>query len=361
VSAPQEPAAAVIARLSPAIMGVLDALEYAARHVAPDTLTQLATAMAGRGEALDAALAESRAMDWPDRWAPVRECLESAAEQASRSLISFSVAADDMRAAGRALRLAVRATEALYPLAGFMRGISAHFIEPAARGDPAIIARIAAAQPGRDGVGTLHLGGPPGTRGGASLYVPEYDDGVRSWPLVVALHGGSGNGGDFLWTWLRTARTTGCVLLAPTAIGETWSLTEPEIDGPNIARLMAGVTAQWRIDPRRMLLTGMSDGGTFCYSWGLGRDCPCTHLAPVAAGYHPFLMGFADIERLPGFPVRITHGARDWMFAATTAREAARTLRAAGANVDHAEIADLAHTYPREENAAILDWFLGTT
>ena len=34
-------------------------------------------------------------------------------------------------------------------------------------------------------------------------------------------------------------------------------------------------------------------------------------------------------------------------------------LAAAGARVRHEEIADLAHAYPREANAAILDWFLG--
>ncbi len=360
MSARQEPAAAIIARLVPAITAALTLLEYAARHVAPDTLADLTAKLAGRDAALDAALAASRAMDWPDRWAPVRECLEAAAAQASDAFDGFIAAADDMRAARDALRRAVRAAETLYPLAGFMRGVSAHFIEPSARDDAALAARLAGVQPGREGVGTMHLGGRPGSRGGASAYAPEYYDGARAWPLIVALHGGSGNGRDFLWTWLREARTRGCILLAPTAIGGTWSLTEPEIDGPNLARLVAEVAAQWRIDPHRMLLTGMSDGGTFAYSWGLGRDCPCTHLAPIAAGYHPILMGFADIERLPGLPVRITHGARDWMFAADTAREAWRTLRAAGAAVEHVAIADLAHAYPREENAAILDWFLGT-
>lgn len=34
-------------------------------------------------------------------------------------------------------------------------------------------------------------------------------------------------------------------------------------------------------------------------------------------------------------------------------------LRAAGAKVVYREIADLSHTYPREENAAIMDWLLG--
>ena len=59
----------------------------------------------------------------------------------------------------------------------------------------------------------MHVGGPAGTRGAFSLYVPEYYDAARAWPLVVAMHGGSGNGGAFLWSWLREARTRGFILL----------------------------------------------------------------------------------------------------------------------------------------------------
>jgi len=354
----QDQAAGLIARLAPAITKVLAMLEYAARHVAPDTVAALAALLEGRGETLGAALMESHALDWPERWHPVRDCLEDAGAKASAAMADFANADGSLRRAGRALRVATHAAEALYPLAGFLRGVSSFYIEAERREDAALAAKLAGVTPGRDGVGTMHLGGPPGMRGGAALYVPEYYDDSQDWPLVVALHGGSGEGNAFLWTWLREARTRGCLLLAPTATGSSWSLTEPGEDGPIIARHIAEVSARWRVDARRVLLTGMSDGGTFCYSWGLGQDCPATHLAPVAAAYNPILMGFADIERLPGLPVRIVHGLRDWMFAPDLAREAARTLRSAGATVEHVEIADLAHAYPREQNGPTLDWFL---
>jgi phospholipase/carboxylesterase len=57
----------------------------------------------------------------------------------------------------------------------------------------------------------------PGSRGGFSVYVPEYYTADRAWPLVMALHGGSGNGRGFLWSWLRDARSRGAILIAPTA------------------------------------------------------------------------------------------------------------------------------------------------
>ena len=43
------------------------------------------------------------------------------------------------------------------------------------------------------------------------------------------------------------------------------------------------VAEGWTVDVGRMLLTGMSDGGTFTYVLGLRAGCRFTHLAPVAA------------------------------------------------------------------------------
>jgi phospholipase/carboxylesterase len=69
-------------------------------------------------------------------------------------------------------------------------------------------------------------------------------------------------------------------------------------------------------------------------------------------------MTMADAGRVRGLPIHIVHGAQDWMFPAQLARTARQTLAQAGAEVVYREIADLSHTYPRDENGAILDWFL---
>ena len=100
-------------------------------------------------------------------------------------------------AAYQALRGYTRATEAIYPMTAYLRPVSHFFLEQAARSDAALVDRLAAVDPTRENVGVMHVGGPPGTRGEFSLYVPEYYDPARRWPLVVALHGGSGNGGGF--------------------------------------------------------------------------------------------------------------------------------------------------------------------
>jgi phospholipase/carboxylesterase len=358
----ETPSVEIVAWLVPAILRGLHALEFASRHLAPATLPELIAAVAGRNDETAAALAAARETVWPDRLEPVRQCLERAGTATLAGLTDFVASADEPQpilAAYRALRNYARACEALYPLAAHMKPVSQFFLEASARDDTGLAARLAAVDPLREHVGFMHVDGPVGTRGGFSLYVPEYYDETRAWPLIVAMHGGSGNGGAFLWSWVREARTRGAIVIAPTAKGSTWSLMEPEIDGPNIDRMVDQVSADWNIDPARRLLTGMSDGGTFTYVLGLRGDCRFTHLAPVAGVFHPMMMGFADAGRLRGLPVRIVHGTQDWMFPPEIAQGALRALQQAGADVSYREIADLSHTYPRDENAALLDWFLG--
>jgi phospholipase/carboxylesterase len=355
------PTVDVISRLVPAILRALQALEFCGRHLAPHTLPELARAIAGRDDEVRSALDRSRALTWPEQLTPARDCLESAgnaALQALSGLLSAGGEPQPIVAAWRALRGYPRAAEALYPMSAHLKPVSQFFLETPARGDAALAGRLAAADPLRDGVGFTHVGGPAGTRGAYSLYVPEYYDPARAWPLVVGLHGGSGNGGAFLWSWLREARTRGFIVVAPTARGATWSLMEPDVDAENIDRIVEEVADAWNLDASRRLLTGMSDGGTYSYLIGLRDGCRFSHLAPIAASFHPMMMGLADAGRVKGLPVHIVHGAQDWMFPPEMAQAARRALEQGGADVVYREVADLSHTYPRDENGRILDWFL---
>ena len=180
----------------------------------------------------------------------------------------------------------------------------------------------------------------------------------------MALHGGSGNGRGFLWSWLRDARSHGAILVAPTATGpapakSTWALMGEDTDSPNLARILDGVRNRYNIDPKRLLLTGMSDGGTFCYVSGLESASSFTHLAPVSATFHPLMAEMADTRRLQGLPIYLIHGQLDWMFPVEVARQTQGLLSAAGADVTYRELDDLSHCYPREMNAPILNWLRG--
>ena len=335
--------AVAIARL----LDTLDALGFVARHLHPPRLDALVATLGGRDAALRSALAET---EWPEQ---LREQVERAAEATLRACDGLRAAVgapDGVRQAYRALRQMSRALEALYPLAAVLPVVSRFFVAS----DQETIGATRSDVP----TGVMHVGNDTGDRGGYSVYVPEDYDPARAYPLVMALHGGAGHGRLFLWSWLREARGRGVILVAPTASGDTWSLMDPAVDSAHLARVLEAVAQNWSIDRARLLLTGMSDGGTFTLLSGLDDESPFTHLAPVAASFHPLLLTMAEPRRVAGLPVYLVHGALDWMFPVSIARTAHRALTAAGAKVTYREIADLSHAYPREEGSGILDWFL---
>ena len=130
---------------------------------------------------------------------------------------------------------------------------------------------------------------------------------------MMALHSGSGNGRSFLWSWLRDSRSFGAILVAPTATGPTWALMGEDTDTPGLMRMIETVRGRYDVDAKRMLMTGLSDGGTFYWVSGLDHASPFTHLAPVAATFHPLMAEMADAEQLRGLPIFLVHGRLDWM------------------------------------------------
>jgi phospholipase/carboxylesterase len=347
-----------ILAMLPPLLQSLEALSFVARHLNPPDFDRIMDAAGAPDEALQAA--HSRLADWPAEFSHVRAALKTASDAALAAFAGLRAVQHgdgDLVSVFRALRYAPRAQEALYPLAEKFPPVSSCFLDPDFRENAELLTRLAKAANADTGI--FHDHNEPGSRGGFSLYVPEYYTPDRAWPLVMALHGGSGNGRAFLWSWLRDARSHGAILVAPTATGPTWALMGDDTDTPNLARILVFVRSRWNVDSSRMLLTGMSDGGTFCYVTGFESTSPFTHLAPVAATFHPLMAEIADADRLRDLPVHIVHGRLDWMFPVQVARQTRDALSAAGANVTYRELDDLSHTYPREMNAEILKWMNG--
>ena len=344
----------VVAVLPPLLQS-LESLGFISRHFHPPSFDRVMDAAGQPDEELSAVRA--RLANWPAEFSGLQNALETASDatlSAFSGLRTVRAGQGDMTLAFRALRQLPRAEEALYPLAAKFPPVSSFFLNPEFCDDDDLLARLAT--PLNENTGITHDHNEPRSRGGFSLYVPEYYSPDHAWPLVMALHGGHGNGRGFLWRWLRDARSLGAILVTPTALGATWALMGEDADTANLARILETVRSRFNIDPRKLLLTGMSDGGTFSYVTGLEGASPFTHLAPIAATFHPLMAEMADAERLRGLPIHIVHGALDWMFPVQTARITRDVLTAAGANVTYREIDNLSHCYPREMNAPILEW-----
>src|ERR1700732_5369753 len=252
-----------IVAVLPPLLQSLQALGSIARHLTPPDFDRVMEAAGRPDQALKAV--RPRLADWPEEFAEIKTALETASDAALAAfegLRKVQHGDGDLIAVFRALRHAPRAQEALYPLAAKLPPVSEFFVDPAMREDAGLLARLA--EPARDDTGIVHDHNEPGSRGGYSLYVPEYYTPNRAWPLVMALHGGSGNGRGFLWSWLRDARSFGAILVAPTATGgtsnkSTWALMGEDSDTPNLTRILEIVRSRCNVDPTKLLLTGMSD------------------------------------------------------------------------------------------------------
>ena len=343
------------------ILEAMRVFEYGARNVGPNTLELIVGRLQQTRTRLRSASEGLREALWPVEALPIRESVATAYRHALRSLEALDEIDQigaDMGSLHRVLSTRSPMNEAVYPLAQHFSLIHRFFLDPRKQHLPRVVETQVGGRPSFCGVNQVANGRDE--RGGFSLYVPETYDSDRQYPTVFALHGGSGHGSTFLWSWLRTARTEELVLVSPTSVGDTWAIMGPDHDLANLRQILHLVKQMVNVDDDRSLLTGMSDGGTYTYVAGCLDDSPFTHLAPCSASFHPTLIEVMSKERLQGLPICITHGALDWLFTVDIAQMAEYLFTAAGANVFYREIADLSHAFPQDANPELVDWFLST-
>jgi phospholipase/carboxylesterase len=341
-----------------ASLAMLAGLEGAMRRLHPPEIPRLQELLTTAHGRLTEAVAAFRMALPPEGLESFHDCFAAGAEGALAAADAFVSAAPGPAGFPRLLKAMRELSQALESFYRVHRlpPLSRFFVEAPWHGrlqelDPPPTDEFT--------VGIHHVGAGEerSPRGGFSLYIPERYDGSRALPLVVALHGGSGNGRDFLWTWLREARGRQFALLAPTARGSTWSLMGPDHDLAGLYSMIDWVGERWRLDMEHVLLTGLSDGATYSLIAGLREDSPFTALAPISGVLHPAVLAGGGMNHVAGRRIYLVHGALDWMFPVDVARMARDELTKAGADLVYRELEDLSHTYPREENDRILSWF----
>ncbi len=132
----------------------------------------------------------------------------------------------------------------------------------------------------------------------------------------------------------------------------TWSISNIEVDERPLNRHLDQVCSRFHIDRSRVLLTGMSDGGTFALAMGMSGNSVYQNIAPLSCALPP-----VDLRCAKGKRILWVHGAQDWIFPVNWTVQACKDLLQSGADVQLKVIEDLSHTYPHEANETILKWF----
>ena len=192
-----------------------------------------------------------------------------------------------------------------------------------------------------------------GLEGYYMLFVPPQAKAGKKLPLIVALHGaGSKPDGPIKW-WKPIAAERGYFVLAPKSNGGTWP--GPGSDQSHVARIVVALERERPIDPKRVLLTGVSDGGTWSYALGFQNPKLFAALAPISGVMMRTIAGSLAMQ--PKLPICVVHGTEDKIFIVARARSTAKALKDAHYNIHYIEVAGGRHGWFREQAAVILDWF----
>ncbi|WP_339915293.1 PHB depolymerase family esterase [uncultured Brevundimonas sp.] len=105
----------------------------------------------------------------------------------------------------------------------------------------------------------------------AFLFIPASLDLSQPVPLVLALHGAGQAAADLLGQIDREAARAGVVVLSVSSRGTTWDLEGGPLgaDAAFIDEALQTVFDQVAIDPARIAVLGMSDGGSYALSTGM--------------------------------------------------------------------------------------------
>ncbi len=189
-----------------------------------------------------------------------------------------------------------------------------------------------------------------------SLSVPQSYEPIRDYGLVVCLHGAGFTGEAYLDRW-KTRLGEGYVLACPTYPAGFW-FTRPA-EALVLATIQA-VQQRYRIDPNRIFLTGMSNGGIGTWLIGMHHATSFAGLAPMASGIDDVLFPF--LENLRATPVYIIHGSQDQVMPVELSRTLAGELKHLGYPFvyrEHDRTHPMAggHFFPREELPDLVKWF----
>ncbi len=210
------------------------------------------------------------------------------------------------------------------------------------------------------------------------LYVPRSYDAAQEWPLVVFLHGAGERGSDGL---IQSDVGIGhairnhperfpCLVLMPQCPAEKWWDTAFD----DIEKMMDATRKEYRVDPARITLTGLSMGGYATWVWGPNKLDVFAALMPVCGGGDPRDMKhlvtgemvtekYGTVEdrvpKLATVPIWAFHGKKDDVVPPFRTQQMVKLVRAAGGDVKYTEYPEDGHnswdsTYGDPENIAWL-------
>lgn len=177
------------------------------------------------------------------------------------------------------------------------------------------------------------------------LYLPDHysEQPQQNWPVLLYLHSADARSNDLqkvkqegLPYVLRMGRKLPFVVVAPLCSPEEWWDSRWSLENLNV--LLDELTEKYRVDSKRIYLTGWSMGGAG--SWKLSSDYPTRFAAVVPISGRTQLKYVAQLQNMPTWAF---HGAKDTVVPVNESQKMIDALQNSGGNARLTIFPDTGH------------------
>ncbi len=176
------------------------------------------------------------------------------------------------------------------------------------------------------------------------LFVPHDYKGDKPAPLILFLHGSGETGTDGQKpvkqgignAIKKQEKTFPFIVIFPQSQKRTWQADSA--DAQRALDILAEVQKKYKVDPKRIYLTGLSMGGYG--TWSLAAKYPdrWAAIVPICGGGNP-----ADAAKIKDIPCWCFHGDADKAVKVEKSREMIDALKAAGGKPKYTEYPKVGH------------------
>jgi len=231
-------------------------------------------------------------------------------------------------------------------------------------------AALPAAEPKHGFIDKVYNG--PEGEGKYIVFIPKAYDGSKEFPIILFLHGAGETGTDGkkqaevgLGKAVKAhADTFPFIVVFPQSQKRTWGAASE--DGKRALAILDIVMKEYKSDPKRVYLTGLSMGGFGTWSMAAAHPEKWAAIAPICGGIgRPRAENSSEqlkktAEKIKDLPCWCFHGDADNAVPVQMSRDAIKALKDAGGNPKYTEYPGVGHNswdkaYATQE---LYDWFL---
>lgn len=191
------------------------------------------------------------------------------------------------------------------------------------------------------------------------LYLPTgYQGSEKRWPLMLFLHGSGESGANLVKVkqhgppkLVETKPDFPFILISPQSPGHGWNAAL-------LNELLDQAMSDYRVDPDRVYLTGLSMGGFGTWALAAAHPEKFAAIVPICGGGNT-----SDAGKLAKLPIWVFHGAKDETVSPKRSQSMVQAIQAAGGTPKFTLYPDAGHdswtvTY---DNPELYDWLLKQT